>query len=130
MIEWMIMVAGFAILAVLCAILMMQIARLRRTLAQGDSQREASLRQIHEDMRALCAGSAALGAHLASLDQRLQRLSDQQRTLELREPGSQSYGFAIRLAQQGASVEELMENCGMSRGEAELLLRLHHAHAA
>lgn len=117
-------------LAVLASVGLMQLRSLRRALAHSDLQGQAALRQIHEDMRALCAGSAAVGTHLAALDQRLQRLAEQQRTLELREPGGQSYGFAIRLAQQGASVEELMENCGMSRGEAELLLRLHHSHAA
>lgn len=35
------------------------------------------------------------------------------------------YEVAARLARSGASVDELMSNCGLSRHEAALLLRLH-----
>ena len=41
------------------------------------------------------------------------------------------YQVAIRLARTGASREELMSGCGLSRGEAELVHRLHgHTSAA
>jgi len=35
--------------------------------------------------------------------------------------------MAIRLARSGASREELMQSCGLSQGEAELVQRLHGA---
>ena len=35
------------------------------------------------------------------------------------------YDVATRLAKQGASVEDLVSNCGITRHEAELLTRLH-----
>ena len=38
---------------------------------------------------------------------------------------SPGYQIAIRLAKGGASREELMSGCGLSRGEAELVQRLH-----
>ena len=38
---------------------------------------------------------------------------------------TRSYDIALRLARNGASREELMSNCGMSRHEAELAVRLH-----
>jgi len=38
---------------------------------------------------------------------------------------SRSYDIALRLARNGASREELMSGCGMSRHEAELAVRLH-----
>lgn len=37
------------------------------------------------------------------------------------------YELAVRLAKNGASRDELMSSCGISRHEAELLLRLHGA---
>ena len=40
------------------------------------------------------------------------------------------YEVAARLARGGATCEELMSSCGLSRHEAELLLRLHKADAA
>jgi len=36
-----------------------------------------------------------------------------------------SLGRAVRLAKRGASVDELARNCGLNRGEAELMRRLH-----
>jgi hypothetical protein len=41
--------------------------------------------------------------------------------------GPRGYEVAVRLAKNGASREELMSSCGISRHEAELLLRLHGA---
>ena len=43
---------------------------------------------------------------------------------------SRGYQIAIRLARGGASREELMSGCGLTLAEAELIKRLHGAHAA
>jgi hypothetical protein len=40
-------------------------------------------------------------------------------------PAARGYEVAARLARSGASCEELMSSCGLSRHESELLLRLH-----
>jgi hypothetical protein len=40
-------------------------------------------------------------------------------------PAQRQYETAIRLARSGNSREELMTSCGVTRHEAELLLRLH-----
>jgi Protein of unknown function (DUF2802) len=41
-----------------------------------------------------------------------------------REPSSPAYELAGRLARRGASGTELMETCGLSRGEVDLITRL------
>lgn len=40
------------------------------------------------------------------------------------EPVSPAYDLAGKLARKGASSEELMETCGLSRGEVDLITRL------
>jgi hypothetical protein len=40
-----------------------------------------------------------------------------------------AYSQAIKLVQKGASVEELMEVCGLARGEAELIAMMHRLEA-
>jgi len=40
---------------------------------------------------------------------------------------SSPYSQAIQLAQQGADVSEIAENCGISRGEAELIVAMHQS---
>jgi hypothetical protein len=41
-----------------------------------------------------------------------------------REPASPAYELAGKLARKGASSEELMETCGLSRGEVDLITML------
>lgn len=45
-------------------------------------------------------------------------------------PAPRGYEVAARLARGGATCEELISSCGLSRHEAELMLRLHKAEAA
>ncbi len=59
------------------------------------------------------------------LERRLRRLSEQQEQLMLRDPDDGPYHQALRLAARGASAEELVQGCGLSRGEADLVLALH-----
>jgi len=40
---------------------------------------------------------------------------------------SSPYSQAIQLAKQGADVSEVAENCGISRGEAELIVAMHRS---
>ena len=84
-------------------------------------------RRLQQDMHALCAGGINLGKHVDILEKRIRRLVERQDQLELRDPLEQTYAHAIRLAQKGVNVNELVESCGLARGEAELLLRIHHA---
>ena len=42
-------------------------------------------------------------------------------------PPSSPYSQAIQLAKQGADVSEVAENCGISRGEAELIVAMHRS---
>jgi hypothetical protein len=85
----------------------------------------AAISRVQKDVHALCVGAISMGKHLDALEQKIRRLSERQDQLELRDPLEQTYAHAIRLAQKGVDVNELMENCGLARGEAELLLRVH-----
>ena len=88
-------------------------------------QQEAVMRRLQSDVHALCAGAINMGNYMSALEQKLRRLAERQDQLDLRDPMQQTYAHAIRLAQQGAGVNDLVENCGLAQGEAELLLRVH-----
>ena len=89
-------------------------------------RQEAMIRRLQSDVHALCAGAINMGNYVSTLEQRLRRLTERQDQSDLRDPMQQTYAHAIRLAQRGADVNDLVENCGLARGEAELLLRVHH----
>lgn len=102
--------------------------RYRRAL----QARETALAELDRlrDSRTLLAELRGQGLALQALAAGLDRL-ERQWTLDLRHglaPGRQGcagYELAIRLAQSGASIDELCASCGMTRSEAELVVRLH-----
>ncbi len=61
----------------------------------------------------------------AELEERVALLSRQQEQLMLRDADTGPYFQAIRQAQEGATLDELLVRTGISRGEAELILALH-----
>jgi len=67
-----------------------------------------------------------LGARLQEVEQQLQLLAERQDQLDLRrQPAAHAYRLAIKLAQKGVPIEDLVATCGINRGEAELIAMLH-----
>lgn len=62
---------------------------------------------------------------IAALQGAVARLQEQAPAGALERVLDPSLGRAVRLAKHGASVEDLIGDCGLNRGEAELLHRLH-----
>ncbi|MOA69962.1 hypothetical protein D3C78_1984840 [compost metagenome] len=54
-------------------------------------------------------------------------LPDKLSQLEQRDPASLSFTQAARLANLGASVDDLTHSCGLTKAEAELVSRLQQA---
>jgi len=44
--------------------------------------------------------------------------------LSLKEPSQQMYRHAVKLVKSGACINDVVESCGLSRGEAELIMLL------
>jgi len=103
-----------------------QIHSLRRTLQQLRPL-EGDLRTVRDDIGALCSGAAGVGSRLTRLEQRLRNQGERQDQLDLRTSGERPYQQAGRLVHNGAGIEELMESCGLTRGEAELIYIMNSA---
>lgn len=98
-----------------------------------DGWRRATRRQSQH----ILTNSQTLAQQLSALDARVNATATAVRRLDQRierqaQPGAQpkgtaagGYQIAIRLARGGASREDLMTNCGLSLGEADLVRRLH-----
>lgn len=98
-----------------------------------DAWRRATRRQsqhIVTHSQSLLQQLAALDARVndtASAIRRLDERIERQGHLGTPAHGARAPGYqiAIRLARGGASRDELMSSCGLSRGEADLVRRLH-----
>lgn len=104
------------------------IAAQRRVAARQD----AALRSLQNDLRALCNAAVGMGDRVNQMERRLRQVAERQEALGLRQdqlnqedPEARSYTQAIKMAHKGAAVDDLIEVCGLSRGEAELVAMMH-----
>lgn len=94
-----------------------QNARLKAQLVE----QQDALRIMQSDVSAVCSGAVQLGEHVAHMEQRSHQLNQRQDQLEMNGVGSQSYRHARKMMHKGAELEEVMADCGIARGEAELV---------
>ncbi len=110
--------------AVNVALIAANIVAARRMSGERRRHQE-EIRALNSDISALCSGATGLGNHLNEIEQQLRRLYERQDQIELRDPTEREYHNAVRLIKDGAGMKKLMDVCGLTRGEAELLMRLH-----
>jgi hypothetical protein len=102
-------------------------ARLYSATPEAETGRE-ELPNLHQDLKGVTLSLVALGERLVKLEVQIGQLRDQggQPGLPLnREADQKFFKVATKLALQGASADEIMELCGLTRGEAELICMLH-----
>ncbi len=96
--------------------------RWRRADERANAQLHAKLDRAFAELRSLHETVSVMSARLDGMSERSEMES------RLAPASSQrGYDVATRLARNGASVEEMIANCGITRHEAELLARLHGA---
>ncbi len=117
------LIAGRAVFLVFCFVLAaIAFTRSRRATEQSAErsaeQNTALLAQVARMQESLAA------AHL-KLDALGEHRDEESRRVVAGGAPTASYQIAIRMARSGAPREELMASCGLTRQEAELVLRLH-----
>ncbi|MCC6136028.1 MAG: DUF2802 domain-containing protein [Candidatus Contendobacter sp.] len=83
---------------------------------------------LHQDLKGVTLALAAMGERLLKLEVQIGQLREQagQEGLPLnRDPEQKSFKIATKLALQGAGADEIVELCGLTRGEADLICMLH-----
>ena len=84
---------------------------------------------IQHDVSALCASGLGVDERVGGAEQRVRSMIE--RLEELEENDSyehlQEFQTAIKLAQEGATTDEIVEKCHLTADEARLLLKLHQA---
>lgn len=120
--------AGVVISVALVATAARTQARTRQMLTQiGRDQiaYQAKLEKLQRDLKAMAPMQVRLGQRTLELEQHFEKLGLRQSHLEARSTGQRPYDQAMRQAQRGANVDQLMASCGLTASEAELLVRLH-----
>jgi hypothetical protein len=94
--------------------------------AQAASVRDAQTQSLLAELRSQGVALQTVALALERLEAQL-LLEGRHAAPATQRGGRSAYELAIRLANSGASIDEVSASCGMSRSEAELLVRLHRA---
>jgi len=86
------------------------------------NKQDEVLQIIQEDLSAVCNGALGVGQHLAKLEQKSKLMTQQIDKIEMQEAPERSYKQAIKMVRNGADVDQIMMDCGLAQGEAELVL--------
>jgi hypothetical protein len=113
---------GLVLVGALC-VFALAFIRWRRMDELHNQRLQQQLERAFGELRSLHETVIVMNARIESMSERNEvgsRLAPASATAPQR-----GYDMATRLAKNGADVDELIANCGITRHEAELLLRLH-----
>lgn len=117
------------VIAVIALLGLVLVLLLTRRQARGYVRQ---MQTMQNDLRALCNAAVQVGERANRLELNMKLLQQRQKELGVRqeqmvqsEPEAYSYDQAIKLAQKGTPLEEIMDICNLSRGEAELITMMH-----
>ncbi len=121
----------FAVSALLGAALLQAILAIAGFRSRAErSLREQNLRVLQEALLMVSGENTALGRRLSLLEHHMAQVSTQQEKNTHAGPIGQAYEVAVNLVRKGTDVDELIATCGLSHGEADLIMRLYGAPAA
>jgi hypothetical protein len=104
--------------------------RWRRADERDSLVLQAKFDQAFAELRSLHETVAVMNARIEAMSERAETDSRRAPPVSVLTGGAQrGYDLAMRMAKNGATVEDLVSNCGITRHEAELLSRLHAAKA-
>lgn len=106
------------------------LAKRLQDLRERLEQQEQRLAGLQSELAALCKASVGAGQRIVQLSDQVRRLGERQDRTELQTMSERSFERAIERVREGGDVEALMRECGLTRGEAELLITVHGMDAA
>ena len=101
------------------------IRKLKQQLDEARHETHLLIKALRNESHAMGSGAIGMGHRLVEVEKRLNSTVERQMEMEQRDPGSLPYVYAVRLVEMGASVDDLVSNCGLARVEAELIVLVH-----
>lgn len=81
--------------------------------------------KLKKDLRMVGSGAVGVGQRVNKIEDYMQRLASRQDVTELKQGATASYAHAAKIVKIGGSVEDIIEGCGLTHAEAELVAMLH-----
>ena len=117
---------AFSIVLALLIYFLIQLLLRIRALNSRVNELESRLASTQVSINGLTAGAVGVDKRLRSMEERESAIEHRQESIEnLQSQTGVPYGEAIRLVQQGATAERLVEELGLSESEASLITMIH-----
>lgn len=104
----------------ICVYLGWQMIQLKKTI----DFREKSYHVMHQDLHGLILCMRGITQRFEKQQKQLKSVTIRQNDIQAMNTNDSNYEQAILLMDKGATVKDLIETCGLSKGEAELMNRI------
>jgi len=111
-----IMMAAILVLALVAITLMY------RYFHQVSQHQSEIIEELQNDVKALSSGSVGLNRRVDRSEQKFKQLSRRQYLYEVQQMKSKNYERAKHMISRGEKVSKVLENCKITKTEAELIL--------
>ncbi len=120
----------WAITAFVFCLMIVQGMISRRQTAKLRAEMQERFETLGREMHATSSGSMGVGQRVVACERQLHELRGTLDEMRQNDPLRISYDEASRLVDLGADIDDLMNTCGISRPEAELVSALRKRQAA
>jgi len=110
--------------SVLVALLTIYTLVIKRSIKKSEQQMSQLVDGLSKEVQGISHGSMGIGRKVLMMEKKIEELEGTIEEIQKNDPNKVSYSEAARLVELGAGVEDLMNSCGISRPEAELVSAL------
>jgi len=86
--------------------------------------KSALIKSLQKEISQVSESTAVNQNKVQTLYNQMRQIEGRIDQLSLKEPSQQMYRHAVKLVKSGACINDVVESCGLSRGEAELIMLL------
>lgn len=97
---------------------------IKRSITLSERNTSDLVESLSEEVQVMSKSAMSVGRKVLELEQHIASLDAKIEEMQKNDPAKVSYSEASRLVELGAGVEDLMDTCGISRPEAELVRAL------
>ena len=97
---------------------------IKRSITLSERTTHDLIDELSKEIQGTSHGAMGVGRKVLVLEKELELLAARVEEIQKNDPNKVSYSEAARLVELGAGVDDLMNSCGISRPEAELVSAL------
>ena len=109
---------------VLVSLLAIYALVIKRSVTLSERSTTDLVDELSKEIQGISHGSMGVGRKVLVLEKQIELLEARIEEMQKNDPSKVSYSEAARLVELGAGVDDLMNSCGISRPEAELVSAL------